>query len=244
MLPHADQPYHTPRWCRPQSRCRAWRHCLTCARIRQAKIASAAERLARIAPEIHWSALHPARAGADEAIRARREWVELVAPRAAIWTVEQSPSTGALHINILHPAAPAPALVRSHLWTKPLAGDLRRVGAYISKPDQYPRKADYPGRLYGTCGPLWQYLAHPEQKAPVAAAALQYTIDPEPMQLQAFLAQGRRERLNRHALPPPDAAPPMSKEDARTIAARWLPDILENLPRPPAQTLPPPKDRQ
>jgi hypothetical protein len=201
--------------CHKGNRCRRWRVCPDCARIRQAQIADVAQRLSAIYPALDWTILHPVRQGSAAVATARAAWARASAAPAGIWTVEQSPETKNLHINIIHPRGFAAATPQAHVWREPLRGDVRRVAAYISKPEQYPDRLDHPGRTYGTLGPLWAHLANPRQAETVAAAAIEQALNP-----------GRGAA----AAPPcprrQDQPAELSAEEYRRIAATHLPNML------------------
>lgn len=211
-----DEPKgQTARPCLPRARCRKWRTCEVCARIRQAKIADAAERLATIAPKLNWACIQPDHAGAAALAAARAEFLAAADPPGAIWTVEQSPTTGRLHCNILTPTEPDRPLRKSRLWIAPVAGDVRHVAAYIAKRDQMPAKAEYGGRLYGTAGPLWQWLTDRRQETLTLAAATQYDLDKDAIQAQPSGIERYAQEVR---------AP--TAEECRAIAERRLPDLL------------------
>ena len=194
--------------CQPRARCRRWRVCPTCAAIRQAKIADATERLYRLGNAATWTTLQPDHAGASALIAARDQFLKQNKPAGAVWTVEQSPSSGRLHCNIITIEPPSQTHQAASLFIAQVTHDPRQVGAYISKQSQMPDQTIFPGRIYGTAGPLWQYITSGEAPVPIQAAARQYEIDPSP--------EITRPAQNK----------PMEKETAREIAARHLPDIL------------------
>ncbi len=201
-----------PRHCAPRARCRRWRICPACAAIRQAKVADAVERLHRLNDRAHWTTLQPDHAGQSALLAARDAFLRHEAPAGAVWTVEQSPSSGRLHCNIITPDKPTGTHKTASLFIAEITRDPRQVGAYISKQSQMPHPDTYTGRLYGTAGPLWQYLTSGQVPPPVQAAAIQYDIEPQP----ATHPDAKRV--------PHDAA------SARKIAARHLPDLLPFLP--------------
>ena len=213
-------PNSTPtRPCLPRARCHNWRTCEICARIRQAKIADAAERLQIAATDLTWTCLSPLDTDARSLAKARDAFLRAEDLVGAVWTVEMSPQTGRLHCNILHPTSEPRTMRLARVWQAPLQGSARPVGAYISKREQMPPKELYPGRLYGTAGPLWQWLAGGDAPATVAAAKTQYDIDPAP--LSAKSAVGERNYLNNRDY---------TWDDYRQIAATRLPDLLRSVP--------------
>lgn len=201
--------------CWPGNRCRNWRECDHCARIRQARIATAAERLESIVGPLDWTTLQPASAAFAAIADARAEFLRKTAPQGAIWTVEQSPNTGNLHLNLLTPAIDPPRLIHASAFHVRAIDNPRRVAAYISKREQMPSRHAYDGRLYGTAGPLWQWLTARGQQPIIQGAALQHEIDAD----AGRLAPMGPPRLS-------DTIRPLDKADYRRIAERRLPDLL------------------
>lgn len=222
---------HNAARCHPSRPCNRWRTCARCARRRQAKIADAAERLFTHTGQLRWHILYPHAPGADALRAVRENWLRAAAPAGAIWTVEQSRKTGALHCNIITPADCTATPRAAEHWQQLIQGDPRAVGAYIAKRRQMPEPAAYGGRLYGTTGQLWQILAGQTQYPAVAAAAAQYAIDSEAMmQRAAFLRLPPGEQQRRlwliKAYEDRQKAEP-TRDEYRAIAAKWLPDLLE-----------------
>lgn len=236
-----DEPNNTRAICTRSRPCRRWRVCIFCARRRQAKIADAVERLASKTGQLRWNILYPSIVGTKGITTMRENWLQAANPQGAIWTIEQSRKTGAFHCNIITPAGSFHEPATGHIWTQTISGNPRHVGAYIAKPSQAPQPADYPGRLMGTAGPLWQYLTTGDALPIVAAAAAQHTIDRETMlaesvqQIEYAREQIRLAGLNagqqqREKWAREEAAErkttTKSLDDYRAIAARWLPDVL------------------
>jgi hypothetical protein len=215
MLTHHDAATISRLRCAPRSRCGRWRNCAACAAIRQARIADVAERLGRLYPALVWTTLHPYHPGAAGAAQAKSEWARRHRPEAGLWTIEQSPTTKNLHINILHPEVELASLNHSARWQRAIEGSVRNVAAYISKPEQFPHGADTPARIYGTLGPLWHFLANERQAETVAAAAIETALDPA--------ATLQRARIRAHIRGEPE---PQTMEEYRAIAARYLPNIM------------------
>lgn len=198
----------TPRPCAPRARCGRYRTCPTCARIRQAKIADAAERLQRHARDLTWTTIIPDDREWRTLIRCRSAFLEAEQPPGAIWTVEAGQQTGLPHCNILHPTTRPRQLRHAAVWQAPITTTARAVAAYISKQAGFPAPDAYAGRLYGTAGPLWQWLATGKGFPVIEAAKTQYDLDPAPLTQSA----------------------PMTGADYRAIAARRIPDILRAAP--------------
>jgi hypothetical protein len=153
------------------------------------------------------------------------------APRASIWTIEQSKKNGNLHCNIITPTTTIWTPPRGHYWSTTITGDVRAVGAYISKRTQLPREADYTGNLYGKTGTIWEALTEQHAYPLIAAAATQYALDSHAMiQRAADLALSPSERNRRKWYTEEQIAKEQARptlEQAREIAQKWLPDLLE-----------------
>lgn len=219
------------RKCSKSRPCRCWRTCHFCARRRQAKIADAVANLSERVGSLRWHILYPNRPGADALRAVRANWLEAAAPAGAIWTVEQSQKTGALHCNIIAPSSSNHEPLHAHHWQQIITGNPRAVGAYIAKQRQMPTAAAFDGRLYGTAGQLWNVLANQTQYPAVAAAAAQYAIDSHAMLEHAASLKLDPSELQRRKWAAEAQAETKAKEktkdEYRAIASRWLPDILE-----------------
>jgi len=220
-----------PPKCSKSRPCNRWRVCHFCARRRQAKIADAVANLADRVGNLRWHILYPNQQGADALRAVRANWLEAAAPEGAVWTVEQSRKTGTLHCNIITPAETLHTPTAAAYWQQTITGNVRNVGAYIAKREQMPDPAAYSGRLYGTAGQLWSILTNQKQYPAVAAAAAQYAIDSHTMlehaaslKLDPRELQRRKWAAEAHTA---TKAKEKTKDEYRTIASRWLPDLLD-----------------
>jgi len=152
-------------------------------------VADTVERLERQLGPLAWTTLQPADPAAAALASLRRNFLRQLHPEAAVWTIEQGATRGHLHANIIHPAAAALPRIPGITWHEPRIDNVRAVAAYVSKPSQIPDRAAWPGRCWGTAGPLWAYLRHSCIAPLVAAAAIEAD-------------------LVRAAPPPPPGAPP------------------------------------
>lgn len=195
--------------CRPGRRCKDWRDCPDCARIRQAQIAEVAERGAAFSPRVTYAVARtydPGSFGVDkEAFIARLSKIT----EGGIWTVETGAISTGLHINIIAGtldgltaaslAKAWPATSAADFWAADIPRrDVRNVAAYVSKRDSFPHPDEYGGRLYGSWGawkrPLAALVEDRNGIAPVTTgAALEAMLtsagipDPAPMP-PAFVA--------------------------------------------------------
>ncbi|MFA5825516.1 MAG: hypothetical protein WC825_06035 [Gallionellaceae bacterium] len=234
-----DEANHTEHRCSKSRPCGRWRTCYFCARRRQARVADATQRLFERCGELRWHILYPIYPGQRAMQACRENWLKKARPEGAIWTIEQSSKTGALHCNLITPSKITHAPLDAQHWQRIIRGEARAVGAYIAKQRQMPRAKDYSGRLYGTSGRLWQYLTGSDALPLVAAAATQYALDSHAMiDRAASLLWSPSERNKRKWAQQEyeeKAAAVMPIEEARRIAAKWLPDLLawkeKNRPR-------------
>jgi hypothetical protein len=166
------------------------------------------------------------------------QFLKKIKPEGAIWTIEQSKKNHHYHVNIITPQIERPAMRNAEVWTQGVAGNVRHVGAYIAKRGQMPDREDYAGNLFGTAGNLWQVLSQAQDVPIVQAACAQYAINPSAMTEQSVLTY--QEWLDSLASAGQESEKPQKavffagekpkefdKEQAREVAARWLPDILE-----------------
>lgn len=218
--------------CAPRSRCRRWRVCPHCARIRQAQIGDLADQLQAKLGALEWSVLHPSAKGAEAVAALRAAWMRKARPAGALWTIEQGAAPGALHLNIIHPLGAHAAAGQASTWCEPVRTTPRTVAAYISKPRGAPDQAVYPGRVFGRSGPLWQWLLEQPDAPMVQAATVQTIIAPHAPEVLAALNHSHHNQGNQ-----------MVEEDPVKTAARWLPafrGLLTNDPTAPPVPPPPP----
>lgn len=212
--------------CSAHSRCHDFRACDYCARIRQANVANAVERLKHLCGDLQWNILYPDPKVDKGAGTIKTAWLRAAKPDGAVWTIEKSLETQALHINIITPAKQSASIKHAHCWTSLIHGDVRNVGAYIAKRSQMPTVSDYSGKLWGTAGNLWQLLVDQKEAPVVAAAAAQYALNSQAMLDEAnrqILKQLRDPVRRVWYTPKPE---PIDRESNREVAKRWLPDIL------------------
>lgn len=201
-----------PEECRPGKRCRRWRECDACARIRQARIADAAEGLLAGYLQLSLIVVTPADPTPVAMQKAIRAAIRNNGLRAGIWTVERGEKAGTMHANILtHHANPAP-LRGAVIHAETVRTSARACAAYISKRSQAPRADEYSGKTYSTWGRLADWAYHRDQAPIITGAALDADM------------QGR----DHQAAPPParvmPAGPPdLTPDEYRAIAARHLP---------------------
>jgi len=198
------------------------------------------ENLASHIGNLRWHILYPNQLGADALRAVRSDWLHSAKPLGAVWTIEHSKKTNALHCNIITPAGSLHEPANAHHWTQLVQGNPRHVGAYIGKRHQMPSTDDYTGRLWGTAGQIWNLLANQKHDPLVAAAAAQYAIDSHAMLSHAASLTLTESEKNRRKWHTEEIAAEKAKqktpEEYREIAARWIPDLLDfkrrNAPKP------------
>jgi hypothetical protein len=217
LLPqqNATIPYGKCSRARP---CNRFRDCPTCAASRQRRIADLSDHLAQLDLGLAWTILSPATQSKEAISKARSAWLEQTRPTAAIWTVEAGTLRRQLHLNIIHTPIPHYLPRYTRTWSQPLQNDHRQIAAYISKPSGFPTAAEYTGRLFGACGPLWQFLTAATQAPIIAAATLEHNL--------ASIASARLRPLSPTAQP---TTTPTTPQDFAKIAKRHLPEIYAAL---------------
>lgn len=168
--------------CEKGFRCRKWKECEQCARIRQAQIASLAEEGAATSPHVTYAVT---RTYSQQTIsKDRTDFIKRLsnAVNGGIWTIETADITG-LHVNIVVGSdKPIDATKLANIWGSKSADiwaaeiprkDVRNVAAYCSKKENFPTKSEYSGRLYGSFGEWKRPLAllAEQKKSPVVAGA-------------------------------------------------------------------------
>lgn len=200
--------------CRPGNRCRRWRDCDACARIRQARIADRAEQMLAGYMQLQLIVIKPLEAtpkGMQAAIRAA---IRNNGLRAGIWTVELGTEAATLHGNIIAPDQPIKPSSKAITYAEPLREHVRAVAAYISKRSQVPPPDLYTGKTWGSWGRLGDMLTTDAMPAIVQGAEIEQQLS------------GRTHRPGQKpdilsALP----APKLTQEEYRAIAARHMPTL-------------------
>lgn len=205
---------HITPGCRPGNRCRRWRDCDACARIRQARIADRAEAILRGHMQLQLIVIKPADAtprGMQAAIRAA---VRNNGLRAGIWTVELGAEAATLHGNIIAPDEPIKPSSKAITYAEPLREHVRAVAAYISKRSQIPPPDLYTGKTWGSWGRLGDMLTTDAMPAIVQGAEIEQQLS------------GRTHRPGQKpdilSAPP---APALTQDEYRAIAARHMPTL-------------------
>jgi hypothetical protein len=203
-----------PEDCKPGKRCRRWRDCDACARIRQAKIADAAEGLLAGYMQLSLVVVTPADKTPVAMQKAIRAAIRNNGLRAGIWTVERGEKAGTLHANLLTHHTGIKPQRGATIHAETVRTSARTVAAYISKRRQAPRADEYAGKTYSTWGRLADWAYHRDQSPIIQGAAIETDM------------QGRdNQPAPQPARIMPAAAPDLSIDEYRAIAARHMPTL-------------------
>lgn len=205
---------HITPGCRPGNRCRRWRDCDACARIRQARIADRAEAVLRGHMQLQLIVVKPAEPtpqGMRSAIRAaiRNNGLD-----AGVWTIELGTEAATLHGNIIAPDRPVKPSSKAITYAEPLREHVRAVAAYISKRSQVPPPDIYTGKTWGSWGRLGDMLVTDEMPPIVQGAEIE----------QQLSGRSHPPGTRPDILTAPPSAP-LTKEQYREIAARHMPTL-------------------
>jgi len=200
--------------CNRKRRCGYFKHCDTCARLRQARFADKAQALFAGQNSLYLVRLTPDDSNSHEIERVKSAIKRQLNNKKALWTVEQGEIAHQLHLNLITPVKGPFNVRKANIWVSEPIKDLRSAAAYILKPDQYPSINDYSGRQFGTFNNLQTIFM--DKKSPLvlqAAAVENYLITgsnlPEPyLERQREIAEMRKDQ-----------------NDYQAIAARNLPAL-------------------
>lgn len=236
--------------CAGVNRCGNSKICARCASIRQAKLATMAEKLEKEFGQLSLTVLCPEKNTPDEIKRLRASFVRRAIAPAGLWTIETGRQFAGLHINIL---SPTPALKRwkkAASYSELVLTTAREAAAYISKRSGMPPIEQYSGKLYGSFGQLFQYLINEKATAEVQAAAIEVSLSGENYKMpknKIFSREQDWSRLN-HGRPtfynpdfPNDCNPPLkeiesTREQRLEIMRKHLPNLNAAIKRNQAKT--------
>lgn len=154
--------------CRSGNRCKQFRDCKDCAKIRQAKIADVAENGALQSPYLTYAVVKPLDDSTFSEEKARIMRAISKNSDGGIWTIETGIQSG-LHtnlvigsskpfdMNILYDAV----RVESSIWGNTALNhrEVRNVASYSAKREGMPSKSEYSGNLFGKFGSFRKPLA-------------------------------------------------------------------------------------
>lgn len=135
--------------CTPKSRCKKFRTCEVCARIRQKRVADLAVSIFEAQPDIHAMRFTPYDQSHNGIIRLKTSICRGSAGKSHLWTIELGEMTKQLHLNYLSTEPLLKQIKNCESWQTQRLTDLRSYAAYIVKQSQIPPIEVYSGRQYG-----------------------------------------------------------------------------------------------
>jgi len=171
--------------CKKNRPCGLFRSCLTCARIRQAKIADAAEAIERTGHQLHLTTVRPIENTANALRAVRAQILKAGFAKMGLWTVETGEKFAGLHLNILSTKPHIPPDLCRLTWSEAITTSGRAAAAYISKQSGIPDSTQYSGKLYSQFGNIRDLLVAPGMPVIIQAAAIEQAITAAPDRLTA-----------------------------------------------------------
>lgn len=157
--------------CNRFRRCRQYRTCADCARLRQARIADIAEGLLSHYQDIFMARFTPYSNSYREISRLKSAVKRQLSGLDAVWTVEQGTEKGLLHLNILSPREVFKQIKQAEYYQSEKVRNLRQTAAYLLKQSQIPSLSAYPGRQFGAFKSITELLTAKDQAPIIQAAA-------------------------------------------------------------------------
>lgn len=190
---------HNPKICTSASRCRLYRTCAHCARLRQAHVADLAERLLAQYPAVFLSRFTPHTNTKQEIERLKTSIKRQLGNYQAIWSIEIGQEKQLLHLNILSASPEFKHPKNAEYWQGQAASNLRQLAAYMVKQDQIPPTEIYQGRQFGGFTSMSKLLQDTKIEPVIQAAyhekiTLMGMVLPEPyLERQKQIEQMRTE---------------------------------------------------
>lgn len=156
--------------CNRYRRCRQYRTCNDCARLRQAHVADLAEQLFADYQAVYQSRFTPYDNSYRGIARVKAAIKRQLDANDALWSVEVGSEKGLLHLNIISPKEVFKQIKNTEYWQGQQVLNLRQLAAYMVKPDQIPSLAAYPGRQYGALKSLRDLFSAKDQSPIIQAA--------------------------------------------------------------------------
>lgn len=156
--------------CNRYHRCRQYRTCDDCARLRQAHIADVAEELLSQYQALYVARITPYSNTSAEITRLKAAVKRQLENNDALWSVEQGTEKGLLHLNIISPVAFFKKFKMAEYWQGEQVRNLRQAAAYMLKKSQIPEQAAYSGRQFGAFKSMSDLFAAKEQLPIIQAA--------------------------------------------------------------------------
>lgn len=190
--------------CVPKARCRRYRSCATCAKIRQARFADRAEAAAAQMTIPTYYVFVPDDKTPAGIEYARRFFVRQARPSAGVWSVESGQFQPGFHLNVIAEWCEIEGRFKGHIYREPIRTHVRAVAAYMTKAERAAKPEEGFARQTGNFGTAADWLKRAHWDAPiVAGAAHQHDIAP-------------------HHVPPSAPGP----ETPYMTARRWLSELF------------------
>lgn len=161
---------HSQNICTPNQRCRYYRTCDACARLRQAHVADLAERLLSQYPAVFLSRFTPYTNTKQEIERLKASIKRQLGNYNAIWSIELGQEKKLLHLNILSASPSFKQPKNTEYWQGQSAQNIRQLAAYMVKKDQIPPIEVYQGRQFGGLTSMSMLLQDKKQEPIIQAA--------------------------------------------------------------------------
>jgi len=205
--------------CTKAQRCELFKTCEICARIRQAKIATKAEKLDILAEPLFFSVFKP-HENTTKGIQAlRASIIRRKLTVGGLWTVEKGEQFGQLHLNLISPELKHHKIKNCETWSQAITTSTRSAAAYISKQKGIPDDNTYSGQLYGTFGQIFDIAVNKGMTPVVQGAAIEMMLNPDIKQ----------KALNNQSQPRQAPKPTQTKTKAeyQTIAQKHLKNLYQ-----------------
>lgn len=173
--------------CTYKNRCKNWRVCEYCAKVRQKKIADLADALFDKSAPLYFSVLRPSRSTEREIKRIRASFIRYSLTEKGLWSVETGEKFAGLHLNVISQGGRMPHIRDCETYSELISTSARAVAAYITKSTGIPAEDFYTGRIFGTFGRLNESFSHRVMPACVQAASIEALLNPDADQANAII---------------------------------------------------------
>jgi len=212
---------HNTKNCTPAQRCKNWRICDHCAKIRQKKAADKAEELEKYAGQLFLTVITPEENTGTALRRARAAMLRKSIAGTGIWSIEKGEKHSRLHINIITPQPKIIEITGAQIHTEQIRTSARSTAAYITKPSAAPSLIQYDGRLLGSWGIIGELMLKREANPIIQAATINDLLKTENIR-QPFHYSYCQEAN-------PVFHPELTKQEYKQIAERHLAELYAAL---------------
>lgn len=162
--------------CRKTRRCGLFKTCEICAKIRQAHIATIAEKLDKSGNQLYFTVLKP-NENTQKAIKAlRASIIRRKLTAGGLWTVEKGEKFNQLHLNLISEKIDTSKINKATSWSEAISSSTRAAAAYICKQKGIPDENQYSGQLYGTFGSIFEIATSKSMPICIKAKAIDMTL--------------------------------------------------------------------